>query len=126
MATMRALLGGLIGGFLAVLLVLALVAAVRARAGQDRRAVLLREIGEYEREFPPPSCVGSLGYPTERTVADFVVFRARHEAFDAYWRWWVRTRRREGASLVDEFTTTRACADDLRQPRYLDAYLAGR
>ncbi len=111
---MRAYLLGFLGGLTAILLVGAVVLAVRQGQGGEgaRRAALLREIDAYERWYD------GLGRdrPADR---DLTLYLAYHPEFARYFVWW-----RDAVLEVDPTMAARARPADLRDPRWLDRYLA--
>ncbi len=111
---MRAYFLGLLGGLSAILLVGAVVLAVRQVQGSEgaRRAALLRQIDAYERWYD------GLGHerPSDR---DLTLYTAYHPEFGRYFVWW-----RNAVLEVDHSMAARARPADLRDPRWLDRYLA--
>ncbi len=111
---MRAYLLGFLGGPTALLLVGAVVLAVRQVQGSEgaRRAALLRQIDEYERWYD--------GLGRERpSELDLSLYIAYHPEFGRYFVWW-----RNAVLEVDQPMAARARPADLRDPRWLDRYLA--
>ncbi len=125
-----------VGGFLGALLALALVGAVgavllqqRGPAARDQeRATLLRQIDEYER-WRRDDPVGRMVWMQGMDEAHRQ-YLAWHPELSAYMAWYATRFQNErcggGRSWVCDAMIAEALASQLRDPAYLDAYLAAR
>ncbi len=118
-----------LGGFLGALLALALVGAVmsvRGQAGQDTyRATLLRQIEQFEgwHRADPENSPEYFRYEDKRRR-----FIAQRPELQGYASWLEDTRLTEfcprARNLSCEFEAQQFGPAEMRDPRYLDAYLA--
>ncbi len=121
-----------VGGFLGALLALALVGAVmsvRGQAGQDEyRALLLRQIDQYER-WQRDDLRGQLAARGIHAAARDE-WLAWHPELDAYLAYMVEARRQEmcpvNATDYCVFVARTFGPREMRDAKYLDGYLATR
>ncbi len=132
---MRTVLLSFLGSLLALALAGAVVTVVVQQRGQlaqgQRRAALMRELGEYEAWYNEPGRQNRRFFDGNRGRSAYGEelrrFEVLHPEFSRYYAWWVETRRGEGSgSLVDETFIGVALPEHLRDPAMIDRYLAER
>ncbi len=120
-----------LGGFLGALLALALVGVVLGVRGQspqaEKRATLLRQIDEYERwRRDDPSGQGNIIPRTDELHRQYLSWHPELSAYMAYYAGRYQQEQCGGRSLICDIEIGEMFRYHLRDPRYLDAYLAAR